>query len=454
MIGKKKIKKIIDCALKTTKADQAEVVVFSNQQALSRFANNYIHQNVSETDSVIAIRVAFGKKVGSASTNSLELEKVRECVRWAEQIAHHQRANEDFTSFPQVKQNAYRDVETFVKKTAQFSNIARAEAVREIVDVAKNSGLTSYGSVSNGSAEICISNSHDTFAYAICDDVYCNIVMAGSDSTGYAQAGRRDVDEVDFRKLARKAAQKALRSQHPKELPAGRYTTVFEPMAAKEFFEYPSYYAFNGRLFEEGRSFLSGKLGSKVFDNRITIVDDPFAKRGFSFPFDFEGVPKKRLVLVDNGIARNVVYDSLTAGKVGKKNTGHALSAPNPFGPVPTHVTVKGGDQDLNSIIGQTKRGILVTRFHYTNVIDPHKLTFTGMTRDGTFLIEDGEITHGIRNMRFTENIAECLNRLGSISKATTLIASEPGYGSRFAIGTITPILVVKDFNFTSTTKF
>jgi len=454
MIGKKKIKKIIDCALETAKADQTEVAVFCNHQALSRFANNYIHQNVSETDSIIAVRVAFGKKVGSASTNSLEPEKVRECVQWAEQIARHQRENDDFAAFPQVKQSAYKDVDTYVAKTAKFSNIERAAAVKEIVDVAQKHKLTGYGSVSNGSAEICISNSHGTFAYAMSDDVYCNIVMAGSDSSGYAQAGRRSVDDVDFKKLAQKAAQKALRSQNPQALPAGRYTTIFEPLAAKEFFEYLSFYAFNGRLFEEGRSFLSGKLGTKVFDSRITIVDDPFAKRGFAFPFDFEGVPKKRLVLVENGVAKNVVYDSLTAGKVGKKNTGHALSAPNPFGPVPTHVIAKGGDQDLNSIIGQTKRGVLVTRFHYTNVIDPHKLTFTGMTRDGTFLIEDGEITSGIRNMRFTENIAECFNKIGSISKTTTLVASEPGYGGRFALGTITPIFVIKDFNFTSTTQF
>ncbi len=454
MIGKSKIKKIIDCALESTKADQTEVAVFCNDQALSRFANNYIHQNVSETDSIIAIRVAFGKKIGSASTNSLELDKVKECVRWAEQIARHQRENDEFKAFPHVKKDAYRDVETFVKKTAKFSNIERAEAVKEIVEVAKKSELTSYGSVSNGSAEICISNSHGTFAYAACDDIYCNIVMAGSDSTGFAQAGSRDVGDIDFKKLAQKAAQKALRSKHPKDVPAGRYTTVFEPLAAKEFFEYLAFYSFNGRLFEEGRSFLSGKLGTKVFDTRINIVDDPFAKRGFAFPFDFEGVPKKRLVLVNNGVAKNVVYDSLTAGKAGKKNTGHALSAPNPFGPVPTHVTVKGGDQNFNSIIGQIKRGILVTRFHYTNVIDPHKLTFTGMTRDGTFLIEDGEITSGIRNLRFTENIAECLNRLGSIGKTTTLVASEPGYGGRFALGSIIPTFVIKDFNFTSTTKF
>lgn len=454
MIGKKEAKKIIDLVLKQTKADQIEVVIFNHIQALTRFANNYIHQNVNESNSGVSIRVVFGKKIGFASTNSLDPKKIKETIRWAEEIAKFQRENSDFVSLPEVKRKVYRDIETFVEKTARFSNIERANAVAEIVDIAKKYSLTTFGSVSNGAAEVCIGNSLGTFAYAVCNDIFCNIVMSAKNSTGYAQSGTRDVSNVAFRTLAEVAAKKALMSADPVEITPGQYTTIFEPLAACEFLEYLGYYAFNGKLFEEGRSYLTGRLGSKIVDERITIVDDPYEKTGFTFPFDFEGIPKKRFVLVNKGVAKNVVYDSLTASKVKKKSTGHAMVAPNPFGPIPMHLSMKGGSKSFNKIVSETKRGILVTRFHYTNIIDPHKLTFTGMTRDGTFLIEDGKVTKGVKNLRFTENIIESLNRLDDISKKSVLVASEPGYGGRFGSGIVIPAIKIKNFTFTSATEF
>jgi PmbA protein len=189
-------------------------------------------------------------------------------------------------------------------------------------------------------------------------------------------------------------------------------------------------------------------------DERITLVDDPFARSGFAFSFDFEGVPKKRLLLIDKGVAKNVVYDSLAAYKENKKSTGHALNAPNPFGPIPLNLVMKRGEKSVDEMIRETDRGILVTRFHYTNIIDPHKLIFTGMTRDGTFLIENGKLTKGVKNLRFTENVIDVLNRVHSISKHPELVAGDPGYGPRFATGTIVPALKVRDFNFTSATDF
>lgn len=454
MIGKRKITSITDSAIKHTKAEQIEISIFNQDQALTRFANNYIHQNVKESNAVFLVRVAFGKKIGSASTNSLELKKIKKTVRWAEEIAHFQRENKDFVAFPAIKRTAYKKIDTFSKNSARFSHTQRARAVGEIVDTAKSNNFTAFGSVSNGTSEICVANNCGTLAYSVCGDIFCNIVMSGKNSTGYVQAGARDSDEIDFRRLAERAASKTRMSADPVSLPAGKYTAIFEPLAACEFFDFLGDYAFNGKLYEEGRSFLSGKLGRKLFDPRITIVDDPFLKKGFAFPFDFEGVPKKRLTLVDAGVARRVVYDSLTARGAKKTTTGHALTAPNPFGPVPMHMVIKGGDKTSDQLIQETKYGLLITRFHYTNVIDPHKTTFTGMTRDGTFLIENGSITKGIRNLRFTENIVECLNRVAGLGKKCELVASEPGYGGRFATGTVVPATKINDFNFTGTTEF
>ncbi len=454
MLGKKEARAIINSVIKQSKADQVEVLLIAQDQALTRFANNYIHQNVSEADVNIAIRVAFGKKIGTASTNSLHMQKLKDTVAWAERIAQFQRENEDFVSFPAVKKNAYRDIKTYNIKTTGFSAANRAEAVNKIISVARQHSLNSFGSVSNGVADICIGNSHGVFAYARAGDIFCNIVMSSKNSTGYAQAGSRDLLAINFEELAGNAARKAMLSEDPSEIAPGKYTAVFEPLAACEFLDYLSFYAFNGKMFHEGRSYLSDKLGSKIIDGRITIVDDPLARVGFAFPFDFEGVPKKRLMLIDKGVAKNVVYDSLTAFKRKKKSTGHALGGPNPFGPIPTNMVMKPGTKSLDDLIHETDRGVLVTRFHYTNVIDPHRLTFTGMTRDGTFLIEHGKITKGLKNLRFTENIIEVLNRVDDFSRKSVLVASDPGYGSRFATGTVVPAMKIRDFTFTSGTEF
>jgi PmbA protein len=454
MIGKREARRIVNFARDNSKADQVEVSILNHEQALTRFANNYIHQNVSESNSSISIRVVFGKKLGIASTNSLELKKIRETVAWAERIAQFQRENKDFVSLPKAREKGYRVLKASSKTTASFSERDRARAVGAIVDVAHREGLDAFGSVSNGTAEICVGNSLGVFAYATCGDVFSNIVMSTGNSTGYAQVGARDVRDVDFKKLAETAAKKALLSKDPVELGPGRYTTIFEPLAASEFLDYMSFYAFNGKIFQEERSFLTGKLGSKIVDERITLVDDPFARSGFAFSFDFEGVPKKRLLLIDKGVAKNVVYDSLAAYKENKKSTGHALNAPNPFGPIPLNLVMKRGEKSMDEMIRETDRGILVTRFHYTNIIDPHKLIFTGMTRDGTFLIENGKLTKGVKNLRFTENVIDVLNRVHSISKHPELVAGDPGYGPRFATGTIVPALKVRDFNFTSATDF
>ncbi|MCX7994786.1 MAG: TldD/PmbA family protein [candidate division WOR-3 bacterium] len=454
MIEKKQAKKIIDFVLKESKADQTEVVIFDFDSALTRYANNYIHQNVHESNTGVSIRVCFGKKIGSSYTNSTEIEKIKETLRWAETIARLQKDNPYFESLPEVSCKSYKGVSYFDARTANMLPKERAEVVKEIISVAKANNLTCFGSVSNGTSTIAIGNSKGVFAYSRSSDIFCNIVMATENSTGYVQAGAKSVKEMNFNRMAKIAADKALKSKDPLELSPGQYTTILEPLAVSDIISYLAYYAFNGKTYEEGRSFLSGKLLTKVVDERVTIIDDPFYKKGFISPFDFEGVPKKRLVLIEKGVAKNVVYDSLTAAMARKKSTGHALMFPNPFGPVPLHIVMKGGDSSLEEMIKKTKKGILLTRLHYTNVIDPYKLTFTGMTRDGTFLIEDGVIVKGIKNLRFTENIFDALNRIESISRDTVFIADEPGYGGRMPRGMTVPALKIRDFTFTSATEF
>lgn len=454
MIEKKYAKKIIDFVLKESKADQTEVVIFDFDSALTRYANNYIHQNVQEKNTNVIIRVSYRKKIGSSYTNSTRLEDIKEALRWAENIARFQIDNPYFESFLKIKSAEYKKVVSFEKRTAHLSPDERAKAVKEIIKVAEKNNLVCYGSVSNGWSTVVIGNSQGTFAYRQSSDLFCNIVMATDNSTGYVQKGAKSIKELNFTKLAKIAAEKALKSKDPVEIQPGQYTTIFEPLAVSDLISYVAYYAFNGKTYEEGRSYLCGKLSTRVVDKRITIIDDPFYKKGFMMPFDFEGMPKRRLILIDKGIAKNVVYDSITASMAKKKSTGHALMYPNPFGPIPINIVMKGGDSSLDEMIKTTKRGILITRLHYTNVIDPYKLVFTGMTRDGTFLIEDGVITKGIKNLRFTENIFEALNRIEAVSRKIELVAGEPGYGVRMPHGAVVPALKIKDFTFTSATEF
>ncbi len=454
MIDRKQAKKIIDFILKGSKADQTEVVVSDFDSSLTRYANNYIHQNVQESNIVVSIRVVFGKKIGSSFTNSIASEKLKETLRWAETIARFQIDNPYFESLPQVKPNLYKKAVSFEPKTARMTPDERADAVKEIIEVARKNNLTCFGSVSNGFSTVAIGNSNGVFAYRQTSDVFCNIVMATDNSTGYVQGGAKGIKEMNFKKMAKIAAEKALKSKDPVELPPGQYTTIFEPLAVSDIISYLAYYAFNGKTYEEGRSYLSGKLQTKVVDERITIIDDPFYRKGFPVSFDFEGIPKKKITLIKNGVAENIVYDSITAAMAKKKSTGHALMYPNPFGPIPLHIVMKGGDSSIDEMIKNTKKGVLITRLHYTNVIDPYKLVFTGMTRDGTFLIEDGVITKGIKNLRFTDNIFDMLNRIEAISRKTELVADEPGYGGRSPHGMVVPALKIKDFNFTSATEF
>ncbi len=449
-----KVKKLISSVIRDSKAEQIEVTVFNFSQALTRFANNCIHQNVQEANTSVTIRSIFGKKAGYAQTNSLEAGKVREARKWSETIAKLQRDNPDLAGLPRSDPRDYKKTVTYKVSTAGYTADKRAAAVQSIVGIAAHKKLSAFGSVSNGSAEIAIGNSAGTFAYNTSADIFCNIVMSTDTSSGYVQAGSRDVAALDFEGLANTAADKALLSMNPGKCAPGEYSTIFEPLAMADLLGYLAFYAFNGKLYEEGRSYLAGKLKTKVMSSGVTLTDDPFNAAGFAIPFDFEGVPKKKMVLIDKGIARNMVYDSQTAAKARKISTGHALTAPNPFGPIPVNLVMEGGRSTVDDLVKKTKKGILVTRLHYTNVIDPYKLTITGMTRDGTFLIENGVITRGLKNLRFTENIFRAFKNIDGISRKTYCVPDEPGYGGRFARGSIVPYVRIKDFTFTSATEF
>jgi PmbA protein len=259
-----------------------------------------------------------------------------------------------------------------------------------------------------------------------------------------------DVSMLDPEVVGQVAVDKALRGRDPIDIEPGAYTVILEEDAMADMLFSLGYLGLGALAVQEGRSFMNDRFGERITGENVTIWDDGHDSRGLINPFDYEGVPKQRVVLIENGVAKGVVYDSFTAGREeGKLSTGHSLPAPNTFGPLPTNLFMAPGEATKEEMLASTKRGIWVTRFHYTNPVHRLKTVLTGMTRDGTFLIENGQITRPLKNLRFTQSILEAFSRvemLGSELELTRL------GGGNFAA--CAPAARIREFQFTGTTEF
>jgi predicted Zn-dependent protease len=229
---------------------------------------------------------------------------------------------------------------------------------------------------------------------------------------------------------------------------AGEYEVILESYAVGELLSFLGYLGFNGLALQEERSFFCNQFGKKMVNEQVTIQDDGLDPEGLQVPFDFEGIPKQRVTFFERGVVREVTYDSFTGGREGKDSTGHALLPPSTEGPIPINLFMERGNSSIEEMIRSTRRGIYVTRFHYTNVVEPMKAVITGMTRDGTFLIEGGEIKQPIKNLRFTESILKALSRVSAISKDRRVCSEGTVYSRRFVTGTVAPAVKVDGFNF------
>jgi predicted Zn-dependent protease len=266
--------------------------------------------------------------------------------------------------------------------------------------------------------------------------------------SGYAAAASQDVRDLNAEVLAREAIEKAQRAQNPIALEPGEYTVVLEEYAVSDLLHFLALMSFHALAVQEERSFVRGHFGEAVMHPTVTLWDDGLSPETFSMPFDYEGVPKQKVTFVENGVARAVTYDSFTAAKEAKSSTGHSLPAPNTVGPLPLHMFLAPGDASKQELIRSVTRGVLVTRFWYTRVVHPLKVIMTGMTRDGTFLIENGEVTLPIKNMRFTTSYVDALKHVKQIGRETKL-AHETWLG----ISTRNPALLLDGFNFTGVTQ-
>ena len=447
MLGKTRLQGIAERVLDGAKADQTEVMITANDSHLTRFAMNTIHQNVSETNVSIRVRSIIGNKVGVASGNDLSDGALKEIVERAETVARFQQENPESVSLPDPK--PVREIEAYVEATADSTPVERASGAKEILDRSERNGLDAAGAFSTEAQEILIANSRGVMAYHRGTIAEVMAVVMGKTGSGYAAEASIDVRDLAPAKVGEVAVDKALRSADPTDIEPGEYTVILEEEAVADMVFFLGWLGMGALSVQEGRSFMAGKFGEKVTGDKITIWDDGLDPRGIPLPFDFEGVPKQKVVLIENGIAKAVVYDTFTAAREGKASTGHSLPAPNTFGPIPINLFMAPGTATKEEMLAATDRGIWVTRFHYTNPVHPVKTILTGMTRDGTFLIENGKIKRPLKNLRFTQSILEAFANADMLGSELKMVKSDWG-----AMGTCAPAARIHGFNFTGTTEF
>jgi len=430
-----------------SQADETEVLIHGEDSALTRFANSIIHQNVAEANVTVQVRVAVGQQVGVASTNRRGEDALRDVVNAAMQIARLLPPNPEFPGLPDPQ--PIPDVNAFVAATAQADPAQRADAVGTICRLAVENDLVASGAFSTGAYELAVANSRGVWAYHSHTLADLTTVIMSDDSSGWAKRSALDVDDVDAEAAGREAVDKALRSRHPVAIAPGEYTVILEEYAVAEVIGYLAYLGFSAQAVQEGRSFMGGHFGEQLVGTNVSIWDDGLDGAGLPEPFDFEGVPKRRVDFFDQGIARAVVYDSYTASKEpGRASTGHAMPAGVTWGPLPSNLFMAPGTATKEEMLRTTERGLWVTRFHYTNAVHPLMTTLTGMTRDGTFLIEGGEIAGPVKNLRFTQSVLEALNDVEMIGRDTMLLAED--YFGAYRV----PALKIGRFRFSGATEF
>jgi predicted Zn-dependent protease len=430
--------------LKHSSADQTEVLVWSTNSALTRFTHNMVHQNVAEADVSVRIRAIVGKRTGVATTNATDDHSLRDAASRAVEMAKLSPEDPQLPPLPQGG-DATPPEGAYAEQTAHATPHTRAQMCDAIFKTAEAREYWCAGFATTSTSGISIANSSGACASFDGTDSGINVKMNAHDSTGFAEGYDTDASRLDAHAIGTLSAEKARASANPRGVEPGEWTVILEPAAFGELFTYIADH-FSAQSFDEGSSFLSDGLDRQYFGENVTITDDYAHPLNPGMPFDYEAHPTQRLTLVERGVARTVVTDSYWAHKLNRENTGHALPAPNAYGPQPSHLVVAPGSKPLAQLIAETKRGLLVTRFWYIRTVDQKKAIVTGMTRDGTFLIENGEIAGGVRNMRFNQSIIEALKQC----EFSNSLHRTGGY----AYSLVVPAAKIDGFSFSSGTEF
>lgn len=447
MIGRDDSLKVLDKVASYAKNFEALVTLKAEDLALTRFYRNHIHQNLKRHNQTLTVRVVRGKKSGLASTNLLDDGSLRWAVQSAFENMEVSGEDPDLPGLPRPE--PLPDVATYVPSTANLKPKDRADACGASISLAKQNGLQAAGTYSSAVFETAVASTTGIRAYNAGTEAFFRTIVEAGDNTGYADRLTRDARDIDARSAAEEALAKATLYPDAIDLPPGRYDTVFEEYAFADLLRFLGYISFGAEAKQQGRSFMAARLGQKVMGDNVTIWDDGLDPRGLAMPFDAEGMPKRKVVFIDGGVATGVAYDTKTAAKEGLKTTGHAgAGGTRQKSPMPANMFMATGDSSRDEMIASTKRGLLVTRFHYTHCPEPVRVVATGTTRDGTFLIEDGRIVTRVKNLRFTESMVEALGRVDAISRTARITRD---WWSTFS--SVLPCVKIREFTFTGATQ-
>jgi predicted Zn-dependent protease len=384
--------------------------------------------------------------MGLATTNRLDRDGLDKLVERARANGNVSPEDPDYPGLPEPA--SYAAVDGFDQFTAEYSPEARARAVGEICRLTAEKGLNGSGVFSTGTNEVVVANSQNVFAYHCGTNADFQTVVISEDSSGRGQGSEWRVDNIPVESLGLEAIKKAEDGRNPRRVDPGEYTVVLTPYATEDILNMLNYYGMGAQPLLEGRSWMNDRLGEKVMSQLVDIWDDGVDSAGVPMPFDFEGVPKRRVNIVEEGVVKSPVFDRITAKKMGEETTGHALPPTmRSFGPLATNLFMAPGRSSTEEMIKSTGRGLYVSRFWYTRLVHPRDCVITGMTRDGVFFIENGELAYPVKDLRFTQSYVEALARAEIVGRETRLLVSE--FGGQ---ATRVPALKINQFNFTGST--
>lgn len=444
LLSDPELRRIAERIFKLSEADETEVQMDVTSDALTRFANNTIHQNVAEQTISISVRAVFDGRTARATTNKTDEESLRRVVAASSALARSEPRYPGLLPLPGPQK--YTKVKRFFEATAAATPQDRARVVTRVIRMAEKNGQTAAGIFATGAMQSALANTSGLFASYRQSRAEFSVTMLEEDSSGWAKANSPDLSEIEPGALAATASQKAAQSRAPREIPPGRYTVILEPAAVLDLVGL-LFYDFAGTAVADQRSCLTGRLGKQIMGQNITLWDDVCHPLQLGPPYDGEGLPRRKVLLVERGVPRNLVYSRATSKKMKARPTGHGFSLPNEWGEAPVNLVFEGGTSSLEKMIASTDRGILVTRLWYIREVDPYEKTLTGMTRDATFLVEGGRVVSGIRNLRFNQSVLEMLSSVEMLGPAVRAAGEE-------SFEMVVSAMKVRNFHFTEVTKF
>ncbi len=423
-----------------------EIIVSGGKSELTRFAESYIHQNVAETNLNLTVKVINEDRIGAVQMNSIDdhtisknIEKAIEVTKITPKLDYH---------YQLLKPQSYKIKSKYSEKTANFTPLNRAQLVSQLIKEVNKREYGAAGAFKTEESTLLVANSEGVFAFDRGTKVDFNCVITRDNSTAHASFIDSDINNFNINKITDELLETAFKNVEQIEIEPGVYTVILSPEAVSDILNYTGYTAFNGKMIMEGKSFVCNNRGKKIFPETITVSDDPFDGLTMPIPFDLAGYPREKTDLIKDGIIKDGVYDHLTALKYNRKCTGNTLPPEHAsFGALPFNLVMKEGSNSVEEMVSSTKKGIYISRFHYVNILNPMSVQLTGMTRDGTFLIEDGKLGRAIKNMRFNTSVIDMLKAVDMISKERQ---TKPGF-----IGpAVAPYLRTNNFTFSSKTSF